>query len=370
MTPWGARARRPDASHDASPLTERALKWAAFLAATGVVIYVCLRILSPVLNVIAWSSVLAITFHPFFRYLARRTGHAAVSALMASALVAVAFVIPLLFVAALAIDQFLALEESFQRTFTADGGVDLTTTWGQVYDWLSRRLGIDASAIAVWARQHATELTRMAAQYAVVIATSVTGALVSFVFIIFSMFLMFRDGERMIAQIPSLLPFERTQSEALLLRIRDVIYGGVYGVVMIGLIQGVLCGAMFWALGIPSPALWGMVTVLTSALPIVGAAAVWVPGTLYLLLTGAWAQAAILAASGTIVISGVDNFLRPKLVGGRVGLSELVVFVGVLGGLQLFGVLGMVLGPVVFALAASLVDVLKRTAPPTFLVRQ
>jgi predicted PurR-regulated permease PerM len=127
---------------------------------------------------------------------------------------------------------------------------------------------------------------------------------------------------------------------------------------------------MFWALGVPSPALWGMVTVLTSALPIVGAAAVWLPGTVYLLLTGAWVPAAILAASGTFVISGVDNFLRPKLVGGRVGLSELVVFVGVLGGLQVFGVLGIVLGPVVFALAASLIDVLRNTTPPTPVSRQ
>ena len=160
----------PDVSHDALTPTERALKWAAFLAATIAVVYVCLRLLGPVLNVIAWSSVLAITFHPFHRYLARQTGHAALSALIASALVAVAFVIPLLFVAALAIDQFLALEESFQRTFTSDGGVDLTTTWGQAYDWLIRRLGIDASAIAVWARQHASELTRVAAQYAVAIA--------------------------------------------------------------------------------------------------------------------------------------------------------------------------------------------------------
>ena len=345
--------------------TERALQWAAFLAVIAWVTYLCLRILSPFLNVIAWSSVLAITFHPFHQYLARKTGHAAFSALIASALVAVAFVIPLLFVAGLAIDQFLALGESFQRTFTSDGGVDPTTTWGQAYEWLTRRLGIDASAITVWVRQHATELTRVAAQYAVAIATSVTGALVSFVFIIFAMFLLFRDGERMIALIPGLLPFERTQSEALLLRIRDVVYGGVYGVVMIGLIQGALCGGMFWALGVPSPALWGMVTVLTSALPVVGAATVWIPGTFYLLLTGAWAQAAILAVWGTLVISGADNFLRPRLVGGRAGLSELVVFFGVLGGLQVFGVLGIVLGPVVFALAASLFNVLRNTTPPT-----
>lgn len=81
---------------------------------------------------------------------------------------------------------------------------------------------------------------------------------------------------------------------------------------------------MFWVLGIPSAALWGMVTVLTSVLPLIGAAAVWIPGTPYLLVIGHWAQAIVLAVWGTAVISGVDNFLRPKLVGDRVGLSELV----------------------------------------------
>jgi predicted PurR-regulated permease PerM len=182
------------------------------------------------------------------------------------------------------------------------------------------------------------------------------------VFIIFAMFLLFRDGNRIVSKIPEFLPFERARSEALLTRIRDVIYGGVYGVVVIALTQGALCGGMFWVLGIPSAALWGMVTVLTSVLPLVGAAAVWVPGALYLVAVGKWPHAIVLAVWGTLVISGVDNFLRPRLVAGRVGLSELVMFFALLGGLQVFGVLGIVLGPLLFAIAASIVDVLSDRA--------
>jgi predicted PurR-regulated permease PerM len=177
------------------------------------------------------------------------------------------------------------------------------------------------------------------------------------------MFLLFRDGDRIVAKVPELLPFERIRSEQLLFRIRDVIYSSVYGVVVIALIQGVLCGGMFWALGVPSAALWGLVTVLTSVLPLVGAAGVWVPGTLYLAISGDWSRAIVLLLWGVIVISGVDNFLRPRLVGGRVGLSELVMFFALLGGLQAFGVLGIVLGPVLFAIAASVVDVLTDRTP-------
>jgi predicted PurR-regulated permease PerM len=334
-----------------------------FLGATAAVVYLCLRILAPFMNVIAWSTVLAVTFHPVHEHLVRKTGKVSLSALLASALVVVVFVVPLLFIAGLAIDQSLALGNSLQQTFGAGGGIETTTPFGQAYQWVTQRLGVDATAIVAWVQQHASELTRLAAEYTVALAANVTGAVASSVFIIFAMFLLFRDGKRIIAAIPDLLPFERRQSEALLARIRDVIYGGVYGVVVIALIQGALCGGMFWILDIPSAALWGVVTVLTSVVPLVGAAGVWVPGTVYLFATGAWPQAIVLAVWGTLAISGVDNFLRPRLVGGRVGLSELVMFFALLGGLRVFGVLGIVLGPLLFAIAAAIVDVLSDRLP-------
>lgn len=337
--------------------TALALRWAIFLGAAALVVYLCVRILSPFFNVIAWSCVLAITFHPLHQFLVRKTGRVALSAFLASALVVVAFVIPLLVIAGLAVSQFLALGGSLERTFT-EAGVNTATPLGQAYEWLTRRLGLDSAAVAAWVMQHASELAGLVAEYTVAIAASVTGAIVSFVFIIFAMFLLFRDGDRLASRIPDLLPFERARSEALLLRIRDVVYGGVYGVVVIALIQGALCGGMFWLLGIPSAALWGMVTVLTSVLPIVGAAAVWIPGTIYLVMSGQWVQGVALVVWGVAAVSGVDNFLRPRLVGGRVGLSELATFFALLGGLQVFGILGIVLGPLLFAVAGSIVDVL------------
>jgi predicted PurR-regulated permease PerM len=345
---------------DAAPLpptpTQRALKWTVFLGATVFVVYLCLQILRPFLNVIAWASVLAITFHPLHRDLRTRLGRPALSALISSAMVVVTFVIPLLFVVGVAIDQLLAIGNSLQRTF-ADPDAFLATPLGRAYEWATRQLGLNADAVVDWGIQNASAVAGAMAGYTVQIAASVTGAVISVVFIIFAMFLLFRDGDRIVATIPELLPFERPQSEALLLRIRDAIHGGVFGVVVIALIQGALVGGMFWLLGIPSAALWGMVTVLTSVLPMVGAAGVWVPGVVYLILQGRWPAAAVLAAWG-VAVSAVDNFLRPKLVGGRVGLSELVMFFALLGGLRLFGILGIVLGPVLFAIAASIVDVL------------
>jgi predicted PurR-regulated permease PerM len=347
-----------DLSQHPSTFTQRALKWTIFLAAAGLVVYFCLLIVKPFLNVIAWSSVLVITFHPVYQRLVRKTGRVSLSAFVCSVMVVVAFVIPLLFITVVAIDQFLAVGASLHQVFTDETGLRGRGPLLGAYEWLNDRLGLDAAAIVAWVRQHAGDLTRVAAGYTLAAAQNVAGALASFAFILFAMFLLFRDGDRIVARIPDLLPFERARSEALLARGSDVIYGSVYGGVVIAVVQGALCGGMFWILGIPSAALWGMVTVVTSAIPVVGAAGVWAPGAVYLAATGQWTRAIILIVFGAAVISSVDNFLRPRLVGGRVGLSELVMFFSLLGGLQVFGVIGIVLGPVLFAIAAAILDVL------------
>jgi predicted PurR-regulated permease PerM len=345
--------------------TQRALKWTIFLGATALVVYVCVLILGPFVNVIAWSSVLAIAFHPLHRYLVGKTGRVTLSAVISTVIVAVTIMLPLLFIIGVAVNEFLALREYLQQSAAEGNPIPAIEPLRRAADWLNARFGVDAAVVMTWIEQHASELGRVTAEYSLALAANITSLVVSFVFTMFAMFLLLRDGNRVVARIEDLLPFERARSEAILLHIRDVIYGSVYGVVVIAMLQGVLCGVMFSILGIPSAALWGTVTVLTSVLPLVGAAAVWVPGTIYLIVAGHWVKALALAVWGTLVISGIDNFVRPRLVGGRVGLSELVMFFALLGGLRVFGVLGIVLGPVMFAIAASILDVLgDRTALP------
>jgi predicted PurR-regulated permease PerM len=211
---------------------------------------------------------------------------------------------------------------------------------------------------------HVGEWIAGAGQYTMSAAAGAGGAMLSFALIAVATFLLLRHGETLVGTIPELLPFERKRSEALLGRIRDVVLASVHGVVTIAIIQGVLCGGMFWLLGIPAAALWGLVTVFASVVPFVGTAAVWVPGTVYLLAIGAWPKAILLGVWGAGVVSSVDNVLRPRLVAGRVRLSGLVMFVAMLGGLQAFGALGIILGPVLFATAAGMVDVLREMQPP------
>jgi predicted PurR-regulated permease PerM len=348
----------PDHDHGSARHPQRAVKWTIFLAAAALIVYLCALVLSPFLQVIGWSAVLAIAFFPIHQRLVRATGLVTLSAIICSVLVVFVILVPLLLLTALAVDQFLALKGYLETRFSDGFSLNAIAPLHPIYEWITRRFGLAPGEIENWIAAHGNDIGGTMAQYSLTLAAGLTNVVVSFVFIIFATFLLFRQGAPIVRTIPELLPFERTRSEAMLVRIQDVIYASVYGVLVIALLQGALCAFMFWMLGVPSAALWGMITILTSVLPVVGAAAVWVPGTIYLVLAGSWGKAIVLAVWGTLVISGVDNFLRPRLVGGRVGLSELVMFFALLGGLQVFGVLGIVLGPVLFAIAASILDVL------------
>jgi predicted PurR-regulated permease PerM len=356
--PVNGRRMSTDSEHLASD-PQRALRWAFFLGTVGIMLYLCGAILRPFLNVIAWSSVISIAFYPVYQRILMRTQRPSLSALVCSVAVVVTILIPLVIVAVIAVNQLLALKDYVERTF--QGGVDLRAfeSLRQAWEWLIRRVGLDPGQIADTLSRQVSEIGRIAAGHSLGFLTNVTGAIVSFVFTIFAMFFLLRDGSRMVGRIPDFLPFERARSETVLVRIRQVIYASIYGVLVIAAIQGILIGLSFAILGIPSAALWGVVTGLTSVIPMLGAGAVWVPGSLYLLVTGHWVKALLLVAWGGGVISSVDNFLRPRLVAGRVGLSELIMFFAVLGGLRVFGLLGIIMGPIVFAVAASLLELLR-----------
>lgn len=357
MAPDSDRPRRP----------QRPVQWVILIGSAAAVAYLCLLVLLPFINVLAWSSVLAIAFYPMHARMAARFRSPSLSAFLTSLLVVLVILLPLLLLSGLAVNQFFALRSYLQETFKDGFDISAVGPLRRVYEWLAGHFGVDARQVPEWLSQNGSELSKVTATYSLALAANLSGLVVSFIFTIFAVFLMLRDGDRLVQRIPELLPFDRPRSAAMLLRIRDVIYASVYGVLVIAGVQGTLVAFMFVVLGIPSAALWGMVTVITSVLPLVGSAAVWVPAIVYLLFKGQWVSAIVLLVWGTVVIGLVDNFLRPRLVGGRVGLSELTIFFALLGGLQVFGLLGIVLGPVLFAVAASMVDVLsdQETPAPT-----
>jgi len=146
------------------------------------------------------------------------------------------------------------------------------------------------------------------------------------------------------------------QGEAIIIRTQQVVSASVYGVVTIAVLQGLLGGFAFWVLGIPSPLLWAVLMTFVCMIPIAGSFLVWLPLSIYLMATGHWIKAVLLIVWGALVVSTIDNFLRPKLIKNQTKLHELFVFFSVLGGISVFGLLGLVLGPVVLAITLGLLQ--------------
>jgi predicted PurR-regulated permease PerM len=159
------------------------------------------------------------------------------------------------------------------------------------------------------------------------------------------------------------LPLTDRETDKLFNAVRDTIRAVFNGMLLVALVQGTLGGLMFWWLGLPGPVLWGAVMAIVSFLPMLGTGIIWVPTAVILAAQGHWVKAAILLGWGMLAIGLVDNFMYPTLVGKRIRLHMVAVFIALLGGVTLFGFAGVILGPALFAMAYAILQIWReRTA--------
>ena len=186
----------------------------------------------------------------------------------------------------------------------------------------------------------------------------ITGAF-DFVLMAFTLFFLLKDGPKFLEKMRDYMPFPEHEKKQLTKQIKDVVVSTIYGGVIVALAQGLIGVTAFAVVGIRASVLWGMAMSITSFIPIAGCALVWVPATLYLFAKGLTTQGVILAAIGVFAISTVDNVLRPIIIRGRVSMPLVLVFFSVFGGIQVFGLLGLVLGPLVVAVFVSVVGIIR-----------
>jgi predicted PurR-regulated permease PerM len=182
---------------------------------------------------------------------------------------------------------------------------------------------------------------------------------VNFVIMAFTIFFFFKDGPGFFQKFRSYLPFSEQQRDRLTSQVKDMIVSTIYGGVVVAVVQGILGGIAFSIVGIHSPIFWGSAMALTSFIPMLGTAVIWLPASIILLLNGAYVKGIGLALIGIFVISMVDNILKPLIIGGRTKMPTVVIFFTVLGGIKLFGLLGLVMGPLVFALFLSVFEIFR-----------
>jgi len=328
-------------------------RWLILLASMAGALYLCWLMLEPFVSVLVWAAVFALTFAPVHARILKRTRRPNLSALLATLFVVFVIGVPMGLVTWAIVREIVPAIGTVQGAFAEFLDPESRST-GPVMRWLSEHIDIPQARLQI-----INKLGSMSSEIAsrsVAVVGNVVMMFVQALFVVFVMFYLFRDGKIVREALAGAIPLRNRETRMILGRVREVVGASVNGVLVIAAIQGTLGGIAFAALGLPSAIVWGAAMIFLSLIPVAGAFVIWIPAAIYLAVTGAWIKALLLTLWGVFVISLVDNFLRPRLVGKRAKLHELFIFFAVLGGLQVFGLIGLVLGPVVLAVALSLFE--------------
>jgi predicted PurR-regulated permease PerM len=316
--------------------------------------YLVFRVFQPFLAPLGWAAVFGVIFYSLNKRFERKWGRTQ-SAVLITLGVTLILIVPVLLFAAMFVREGIAAARDIQGAMASGGYGWLSHAWG----WLASRIAAEGVTVDLpeLVRQGASRAGEyMATELGEVIRNIVVFLFELFV-TLFALFYFLRDGDSMLNRFRHFLPFEETMTERMLAEARELIFASVTTSLVIAAVQGIICGGAFAIVGLGSPVFWGVVMGFLSLLPVVGAWPVWIPAAIWLFSTGHAGRALILIAICGALGATIDNILRPVLLGGRASLNGLLVFISVLGGIAVFGVLGVVLGPIVVATAVGILDV-------------
>jgi len=220
--------------------------------------------------------------------------------------------------------------------------------------WLSVHLSISVDELLAHVTKNASGLVGviLLQGQAVVVGILSTGA--SIALMLFILFFALRGGDQAADRIIKLLPLREDHKQSLVAQMSEVTRATVLGDLVTAVAQGLLVGFSFIVTGLPSPVVFAVLAALASLIPIGGTALVWGPAAIVLLVQGRWGAALFVTLWGVFIVAAADNLIRPRFIAGRSQVPALGVFLGVLGGVPLFGLLGAFLGPIIIALALAL----------------
>ncbi len=316
----------------------------------------------PFLSPVAAAIILAVVFYPAHQRVLQWTkGKPGLASLVSTLALLFLFCVPLLILLTIAANEAVGAAQYLTRRSAAEGGFVgfLTMLADRALLMVGRWIDVSNYDIKGTITAH----MQQAGVWVLGSGASILGGflrlLVSSLITLVIVFFLFRDGERWVRGAAGALPILPEQSQRLISNISDTIVANVYGIVSVGVAQGVLTGIAMVIVGLPSPLLLGLGAALASVVPVVGASLVWIPAGLYLLFTGATWKGVFVLLWGVLVISAADNIIRPWVVSGKVELHPLVLLFFILGGVEAFGFLGLFLGPVIASVLAVLFDMFR-----------
>jgi predicted PurR-regulated permease PerM len=320
-------------------------------------------ILGPLWTTIGWAAVLAFLLTPLQeRLTGRLKGRASLAAGILTCLTPIFVMAPLAIVGVVFARQVAAILSNMSKSNLSYNELlqrlDTVPVIGGAVRWIRDSAPVSADQIQGWLVEGAQTVLKTAASMGGSLALGIMGSLVGFFMMLFLLFFLLRDGRALLKRLIGFIPMEPRPRGQLISYLGAVTRAVVFGSVATALIQGICAGVGFALVGLPSPVVFAVLATMAAFLP-VGSALVLVPAVLYLMFQGHWG-AAIFLGIWSAGVGVIDNILRPFLTATQAEVSTLAVFVGAIGGASAFGILGLVIGPVLLGFVTALLQFAER----------
>ncbi len=309
-----------------------------FIALLLILLYLTFRLLQPFLRYIFMGAILTIAIYPLYAWFVNRIKSQKVSSIIVILLILLILVIPSFIIAGVLVKQTIGFISSFNAERLAEANSYVVELLGTQFDM----------------RENFTQLLIGLREFMVKSAVALAGSVAEIVIGLFIMFFImyygFVEGNNWVQQLREFIPFTKERKEKLVKEIKNVTTAVIYGQVLIALVQGILGGLGFLIAGISNPVFWGFLMTILAFLPVVGTGLVWAPAGIIEIVNGNILGGVFLMVFCFFMAAGVESVVKPKIISGKGKIHPIVALIGVLGGLKLFGFLGIIIGPLIAAL--------------------
>lgn len=329
------------------------------------IFYLAYLLMKPIILSILAGAVLAYIFYPIYRIILSKIKVKSLSAALVSLLVILIIIIPGFFLLnAVSKESYQAYLFTKQRIVLSD--CDHKDTFL-------------CSILNAFSQSSSEQKFQFYLQQGVgKISSNLAEAVTSFVFSLpkrildifitfFVMYYLFKDGSNITNRIEKILPLDSVHKKIIIDKSKDIAYGVIYGTILIALIQGAIGALGFYLFGISTPIVWGILIAFLALIPIVGASLVYVPAGLFLMIEGYSESVPMMIGKGiglilfgAIVLSSIDTFGKPKVISGKARVHPITALIGVIGGIALFGVIGILIGPLILSLSLIILEIYQK----------
>ncbi|NCF19217.1 MAG: AI-2E family transporter [Haliea sp.] len=324
------------------------------LAFLGVALYACYWLIAPFMQPIILGILIGMLAFPLHDWMEKKLyGRSNLAALLGCLALSLLILLPASLVLVAILKQGIAYalvvkewatEENIHQVLSHPWMQQIKTRLGQVLP----PEALDPAAIKSQAITTASTVGKKFAGVSTAMLGSITNFAINFTLLLFVLFFVLRDHDRMITFMRHALPLSRSQEDILFKEVVDVSKSALLGSLLTAATQGLVGGIGLWIAGFPG-LFWGAIMAFASLIPFVGTALIWVPAALYLFFTGQTEWGIFMVFWGAVVVGSIDNFLRPLFMQGA-SMNTVVVFFSLIGGLQLFGLIGLIYGPLIFSI--------------------